>query len=666
MAKEELTKTVFTPDNVANSEQLSGIKLSPDAKQLLYHVKPAYKTSEHDTCSIWLGDVGSADSARQFTSGIFNDHSARFHPDGKRIIFLSDRHKAGGPAQIYSISLSGGEASPLFGKDNKCAVSEFEISSDGKYIAFLSADEPTPEDERREKEKDDPQVFSDKRKFNHLRLYNFATRDVRGLKATNGNHVFQLVWAPDSKSIFFLTRAHSALEFSSEKTDLQRISVVVDTQPEVIGSYPHSPYGLCALHDGRIIDIQTHDLMRLSDSKSVYIRNVQNFNESKRLYGETNCAVRIVDLRSDGLIAVEIAEGLDIVILSFDTMAHNGSTVYSTKDEDIERGSWDARKQEDGAFILAVIKSSAVRQEPPNVWTGTRSSSDGLVKLDTKISSHLKWTTEVPIMHTEPFFWDAKDGTKLDGVIMFPPSNKQPNPPRALPTIMLVHGGPYWRSTLGYVPTFYNWQFLLAAQGFLVILPNYRGGQGHGFEFARAAHGGMGTLDWSDCESMLDAAIERGLADPNRLGIGGWSQGGFMTAWGVATTKNRFKAGVMGAGVSDWGALMASSDLPGFEADLGGCAPWDTADPNQRIDLRGNPIGRVAGVETAVLILHGEKDERVPVTQGIEFFRGLRRKAKYPDRAQLVIYPREPHSFVEKNHAKDVMKRVIEHFGDWL
>ena len=90
-------------------------------------------------------------------------------------------------------------------------------------------------------------------------------------------------------------------------------------------------------------------------------------------------------------------------------------------------------------------------------------------------------------------------------------------------------------------------------------------GQGFGSNFARAAQGGMGTVDWSDCMSMLSSVISEGLADPKRLGIGGWSQGGFLTAWGVSQTKNVFKAGVMGAGVSDWGAMAAESDMPEFE-----------------------------------------------------------------------------------------------------
>jgi len=207
---------------------------------------------------------------------------------------------------------------------------------------------------------------------------------------------------------------------------------------------------------------------------------------------------------------------------------------------------------------------------------------------------------------------------------------------------------------------------MLASHGYLVIAPNYRGGEGRGADFARAIAGGAGTLDWSDCSRMVDAAVERGLADPKRLGIGGWSQGGFLASWGVTHTKNRFKAGIVGAGVSDWGMLTAQSDVPEIAADLAGGAPWTPGAAALETSVRGSPIRHVDGVESAVLILHGEKDERVPVSQAIALFRGLRRQARHPERAQLVIYPREPHVFSERKHVEDLLKRVLEHFDSWL
>ncbi|KAL5503857.1 hypothetical protein ACEPAH_7928 [Sanghuangporus vaninii] len=704
MPKKGEQEIVFTPENIASSECLFDVKLSPDAKQLLYLVKPLYKSGEHQTCAIWLGEVDRAESASQFTSGLFNDHAARFHPDGKRILFLSDRHKAGGPVQIYSIGLQGGEAHLLFGKDNKRGVSEFDVSPDGRYVAFTSADEATPEDERRKKEKDDAQVFGDKSSFNHLRLYSFTTGDVRTLEAAQGHHVDRFLWSSDNKSLVYLSRKNSALEFTQEEAVLKRITVSVGAQPEVIGRYPRSPSGLCLLPTGEIVDIQSYEPGRISDSKSVFIHSSEDFSKIEQLYGKDDDAVRVVDMKDGGFFAVEIADSMETKIdvpraLESDNVDY--TVLFRTDNEALERNSWDARRLADGRFVLAAIKSSAVNIHPPNVWTGT---SDRIkLSLTTKLSSHLSWMAEGPNTHSELTSWLAKDRTWLEGIMTFPAENKNAKAILPYPTIMLIHGGksygsypeftedhlsnlffrsifvsylmPYElhsdlimnrRVTFGYSSSYHSWHHLLAAQGYLVISPNYRGGQGRGSEFARAAHGGMGTIDWSDCESLLDRLIDDGIVDPNRLGIGGWSQGGFLTAWGVAKTKKRFKAGVMGAGVSDWGMLIATSDLPDFEADLGGCAPWDTPDASQRSDIRGNPIGHVTDVETAMLILHGEKDERVPASQGIAFFRGLRRHSKYPERHQLVIYPREPHLFTERNHAKDVMKRVVEYFTTWV
>ncbi|KAI5121214.1 hypothetical protein M0805_007224 [Coniferiporia weirii] len=660
----------FTPSKVANSEQLDSIKLSPDASKVLYTVKPTCKPGDHDTSAIWLADVDTAGSAKQFTSGLFNDTAAQFHPDGQRMIFLSDRHKAGGPLQVYSININGGEASPLFGKDNKKSVSTFEMSPDGRYLAFTSADEPTPEDEQREKDKDDAMVFGDKRAFERLRLYTFASGTVRTLDVPENKHVFHFTWTPDSKEIIFGVWRQSEVEFCGEETPFLRFGISLGSSAQIIGIYPQTPWEIYPMPDGKIVDIQSVVPTRLSDSRSIFVHSADDFARTTQLYGEVDCAAAVKDIKGDGLIAVDIATGLDTRIDVLDVKGSEPKilfTLYKTSDEAIGFiALWDVRCRADGAIVLAVIKSSAVKKESPNVWIGIANDRTKACKLETKLSSHLQWMEDVPALHTEAFYWDAEDGTKLDGVIVFPPGETGSKPSKPLPTVMLVHGGPYWRVTLGYEPFFAFWEPLLASRGYLVISPNYRGGQGHGTGFARATHGGTVALDWSDCASMLDTVIKRGFADPSRLGLGGWSFGGFMTAWGVTATKNRFKAAVMGAGISDWGQMAAESDLPWFGADVGGCAPWDTPVLTERVDLNASPIGRVADVESAVLILHGEKDQRVPATQGISFFRGLRRRSKYPERAQLVIYPREPHVFTEKKHAEDVMKRVIEHFDLWL
>jgi dipeptidyl aminopeptidase/acylaminoacyl peptidase len=191
-------------------------------------------------------------------------------------------------------------------------------------------------------------------------------------------------------------------------------------------------------------------------------------------------------------------------------------------------------------------------------------------------------------------------------------------------------------------------------------MPNYRGGAGHGDAFAAAARGDMGGAEWQDVMTAVDVAVEKGIADPDRLGIGGWSQGGFLTAWAVTHT-DRFKAAVVGAGPTDWGAMAALSDLPTFEATLGGDTPWDGPGPHRAAER--SPISYACHRTTPLLILHGQQDERVPAGQATAFHRALR--AQHAP-LEMVTYPREPHAISERTHQADVLRRVRDWYDQWL
>jgi dipeptidyl aminopeptidase/acylaminoacyl peptidase len=160
--------------------------------------------------------------------------------------------------------------------------------------------------------------------------------------------------------------------------------------------------------------------------------------------------------------------------------------------------------------------------------------------------------------------------------------------------------------------------------------------------------------------AAVDAMVERGIADPRRLGIGGWSQGGFMSAWAVTQTR-RFKAAIVGAGPTDWGVMAATSDLPTFERSLGGSVPWDGVGPHRHAQL--SPLSFARDVTTPVLILHGQNDARVPLNQAISFHRALR---DIGATAELVVYPREPHGIAERAHQIDLLKRVRAWYNRWL
>lgn len=251
--------------------------------------------------------------------------------------------------------------------------------------------------------------------------------------------------------------------------------------------------------------------------------------------------------------------------------------------------------------------------------------------------------------------WE-RAGFTLDGILTWPPGKSRADGP--MPTIVSIHGGPYGRWANGFkVNAFGRW---LAQQGYLVFSPNPRGGMGHGQAFAEAVLKTVGNEDYLDIMAGVDLLVEQGLADPERLGCGGWSQGGFMTAWIVGHT-DRFKAGVMGAGISDWGMMTATSDIPSYEVLMGGGNPYESAGPHS-FDKQ-SPISYVHNARTPTLILHGENDERVPLSQGIFSHRGLR---AYGVPTELVTYPREPHSIGERNHQLDLLRRVAGWYKKWI
>jgi dipeptidyl aminopeptidase/acylaminoacyl peptidase len=254
--------------------------------------------------------------------------------------------------------------------------------------------------------------------------------------------------------------------------------------------------------------------------------------------------------------------------------------------------------------------------------------------------------------------YQAHDGLGLDGLLILPPGRRREDGP--FPLITLVHGGPYDRHADECLAGDHASGQWLATAGFAVFLPNPRGSTGHGHEFAAAVAGSVGLDEWTDIVSGIDLLIADGVADPDRLGIGGWSHGGFMAAWAVGQT-NRFKAALMGAGVSDWGMLTATGHFGTLEADLVGSCGWDGPGPHRHNQL--SPISFAAKIRTPVLIVHGQDDTNVPLGQATYFHRAL---CEFGVEHEFVVYPREGHGVAERNHQLDLMQRTRAWFTRWL
>jgi dipeptidyl aminopeptidase/acylaminoacyl peptidase len=629
--------TVAPPDGIpgalAASYRPSDLQISPDGSYVAWSATPYGMTDEHPVSAIWLAPLDGSRPGKQLTAGTSNNVSPRWSPDSTQIAFLSDRTKRG-RVSLFLISISGGEATQF--DVSETSIQTLSWSPDGTVIAFTSADKAPERDT-------DVNVYGEFWPLGRVRLLDVDSGDVRTLD-TGERHVRDLAWSPDSRQLALLCSPTPELE-SWAQSEIALLDVSSGLLTHLCASVGLMPSSVNWSADGQRV-IYLGSQRDSVSSSTAWAVDVSDGSSVRIGPGPDDpvCVSGISPIIGSDQMLLSIADGLTTKLETVDPSTGLRQPLYELSDGDIH----DAQSVHvDGANEFRLAINSSTGSTPSEVHVGV---SDSLVC----VSAHHEPLTAAGFAFgvQEPFYWTSSDGLELDGLLIRPSGSGD----RPLPTIVHIHGGPYGRYTMGWNLRPGHWAQLMAAHGFAVLMPNYRGGQGHGDAFASWGDGYVGDMEFVDVMTAVDAAIERGISDPDRLGIGGWSQGGFLTAWGVTQT-NRFRAGVMGAGVSDWGMMVMTSDIPTLESRLGGGRPWDGPGPHRFI--QHSPISFASNVRTPLLILHGENDVRVPVSQAIGFHRAVRETGT---ETELVTYPREPHGVRETDHQIDLFNRVVEWF----
>lgn len=635
------------------------VTLSADGSRLVYAAALDWQQKKGDNhlSTLWSAEPGRPHSARQLTSGFFNDHAPALAPDGHTLAFLSDRAKPGEASDLYALSLAGpGEPYPLSTPDPDTPVAAFKWSPDGKSIAFLSPDPKSEERKARERDKDDAVVYGRHWRFDRLRLLHVATGRLRTVIARD-EHVADLASSDDGARIAFSTLKTTEVEcpfvhgtavysVAVDGSDLKQVFRF----PSQVGCLTYSASALYFVGgvtpDSAITanTIYKVDLERM-DRQPVYV---------KIAHGDDDCAASIKKVRG-GLVA-RVSHGLEDQI-----RVVNGETILSIPNA---IWAWDAAGPQDSDdMTVAVVKSDI--SHPFEVYTTSSSGGGDLVKL----SNHGAAFDGEELATCTLLSCKSLDGEdNLDGLFFTPASAAKTSagtPATPLPTVLSIHGGPYYRVTDSFNPSYFYTVNALLHAGHAVLAPNYRGGNGHGEAYAAHARGGVGRRDHDDILALTDHCVAAGHADPARLAVSGWSQGGFLSY--LCAVRNasipfpwRFRAAIPGAGVSDWDSLAMTSDLGVVEAQHAGAAPW-AADPT---DVRPRAASALWELKKAVdagplpplLMLHGERDARVPIEQATGFRRGL---DHYGFEYEYVVYPREGHIIQERRHLEDMLQRVV-------
>lgn len=624
---------LLTPEASLNMRTISDLQFSPDGNRLAFVVTEPAK-GERRARHIWLYEKRSG-AIRQFTYSPKSESLPRWSPDGKQLAFLSDREEQ---QQIYAMRTDGGEASAL--TKGKRGVHSFAWSPDGKQIAFLAPDAKTEAEEKKEKDKDDAHVTDKEDKHARLWLLTIDGADTKALTDPKWE-ISEVVWHPSGTSLLLNATDHPESDQNTERIFSLRVADALagdrktaDLMTQLIA--PRGPFGNVRITaDGQRMAFvgcrddgpQPHDLMIIQHGS----RGAQNL---------TGASVDrpVFDYRwsKDGGILALVEDGFHSRFVAF-------TTDGALRDLPAIASNPNAFSVSDSGEVAFSGHTSAT---PPELWLWDQKGAP-------KQISHLNDSWKQYTLSAPEFYkYKSFDGLEIEAALLKPLGYDGKS---KLPLIAVIHGGP----TGAWSDSIEAWGQLLATHGYAVFYPNIRGSSGYGQKFIEMNRGDWGGGDYRDVMAGVDDLIAKGVADPDKLAIGGWSYGGYMSEWAITQTT-RFKAAVSGAGLSNLISEYGTEQGPSYDEWFYG-VPYD---PEKVAGfLNSSPFVHLRNVKTPTLILQGDSDPVDPLGQSQELYRGLKR---YGVETELVVYPREPHGFREEKHLLDRLNRILAWYDKHL
>lgn len=628
-------KRAMTPEDVIAMKQVMNAEVSPDGKWVAYVVTTNDLKEDTSNPDIWLVSTSGGKPIRLTTSEKA-DMSPKWSPDGSTLGFISARD---GKSQVYLISPSGGEAEKL--TDSKTGVESFSWSPDGNRIAFIARQDPTKEEEKEEKDKHDTIVVDHNFKMSRMWVINVATKKADEL--VKGDYtVSDPEWSPDGKSIAFVTNPTPKAD-DGGVTDIWVLDVASGstrklTENEGPDNSPRwSP-------DGKHIAYLSRDA-------------------ANGLLGQ----VHLLMMSPDGSGSHEVATDF-LYQPGQPVWSTDGSTIYFESETGTTGqifsvpaagGKVTQLTHLDGAMSMPSF--SRDRSVAAFTWSDIDHPDEVYVSKSLTNFQPMKLTDTNPQVEDfalgkgELIRWKSSDGMEIEGLVIYPTGYE---PGKRYPMMAFIHGGPsgVWRQN--FPASWGDFAHVWAANGWVSFFPNIRGSSGYGEKFLLANVKDWGGADYRDIQTGIDYLVSKGVADPNRLGQSGWSYGGYMTAW-TLTQTNRFKAVMVGAGLTDMFSMYSTDDLQRILDGYFGGEPWDQYENYHS----RSAMTFIKQAKTPTLIQHGGADMRVPNGQSWELYMGLK---KHHVPVELAFFPREPHGLREPWHQLDKMKREYGWFSKWV
>src|SRR5215212_8050373 len=650
-------RRTLTVADLAKLRVVGDPQVSPDGRWIAYTVSPATPEKDKRDTDLYMIGWDGADRIRLTSTADSSESKPRWSPDGRYLAFIAkrgddDEKKLG--AQLWLLDRRGGEAQKL--TSLKGGVSGYAWSPDGKRLALVVNDfDPSSQPEKKEgwKRKTPPPIVIDRYHFKqdregylaslHTHLHLFDIESKKSEPLTSGNwEESNVSWSPDGRLIAFVSNREQDPD-RTENTDLFVIEPKAGAQPRKLTTFPGPDEGMPSWSpDSQSIAYLQGDEPKFSAYQLKKLAVVPAAGGSPRVLTATldRAVQEPLVWSADGNQLSFVVQD-DRITWIGRIPAAGGAVERLTAAPSMGRhvvSSLSPRK--DGAFALL----SATASMPDEV----HAYENGALR---QLTHENDWLGGIALAGVEDFTCRAKDGNEVHGLLFKPPSYV---PGQKYPALLNIHGGPNSQDQ-------HSFQFerqFLAANGYVVLAVNYRGSAGRGAAYQKAIFADWGNKEVIDLLAAVDYAVAAGIADPDRLGIGGWSYGGILTDY-VTASDARFKAAVSGAG-SALQLSMYGSDQYTAQYDLELGPPWKNLEPWLRVSY---PFLHADRIKTPTLYLGGQSDFNVPIIGSEQMYQALRSMGVD---TQLVIYPEQYHGITMPSYAADRLERYAAWYDKYL
>jgi dipeptidyl aminopeptidase/acylaminoacyl peptidase len=648
-------------DDIYNLKDVRDPQRSPDGKWVAFVVSRAIKDTDKNDSDVWMASWDGSQEI-QLTSTPENESTPRWSPDNKYLAFVSSRQGAKG-GQVWLLNRAGGEAVKL--TDVKGGIADYAWSPDSKRLVLVVnvPDPRDPEDDDKttgEQKKTAPPIVVDRYHFKedvsgylrnertHLYLFDVAAKKADILTPGTFNEELP-VWSPDGTRIAFVTKRGTGDLDRNDNTDVYVVDATIGAEPRQLTTSPASDGNgrVSWSPDGKQIAYLTGEEVKYSAYNQNKLAVIAAGGGQPRLLAESldrpirqpiwsqdgkSITLVVTDDRSEYPARVDVSSGRVERLVS-------GPRVI---------GSLSAAPLDPGLAVLASTDTEIPEVSALEPSTGSGQGNGKLRKLS---HQNDEWMSKILLGTTEEFTSTSKDGTEVHGLIVKPPTYRAGE---KYPTVLRIHGGPNGQDEHSF--TFER--ELFAANGFVVVAVNYRGSNGRGSAYQKAIFADWGNKEVVDLLGAMDYVQKTGLADPDRLGIGGWSYGGILTDYAIAT-DGRFKAATSGAGSALQLSMYGVDEyITQYENEIG--PPWKSQDLWIKISY---PFFHADRIRTPTLFLGGDKDFNVPLVGGEQMYQALRSLGV---ETQLVVYPGQFHGITVPSYKVDRLQRYLDWYGKYL